>query len=1329
MRLQASAGNAAVMSLLRTLRDGGDEPRAHDGSSDAPSNADTAVDDAPANATTNGGASHRDVATAASNGVPPGDLASPTSADGTAASPAGEAGTRRLPTTSPNGGGAADAGPSPPAATAGSPLGNTPSVAPATVAPGTGVAGGAGSGGPALPSNAAGGGSASGATDMAPASAAGSAGAGVATAGAGGAATAAPGGATAGAGGAVIAAPGGDTTGAGGTATASPGQASENGSQAGPDGDTEMAEFTALVADVNNRRDALLEGQRQREQQILAAAAAEKLRFRERLEAGAIGVETAHDASIAAIRERAALDQQAVGTALDAEVARTDATAEAELAHLTAVIDAKNAALREKAATRAEQATTAGETQATRAQSGGTERTARAEAIAGEKTAQYRGGEKGGDIAEAIKSESGKLKTSLAKTSEDVAGTVRGKAADLASHFQEDAGQAAGEFAKTAADGRAKIGEARDSTRQALQKLAVEAREKIAQEAQQLIALVEGQKAQKAADVRAQADVVDASADEAAQAAVAKTTEQAQGGGWYPPFVAQARSELFAALDAEEEKVGALATSAIANMADATTIAINDVESQVQTITGAVQAVATGFADKSGDVANKAQDELRATADKGVKGLKTIPAGLDTELQKSVEQTDQKWGERLTEGKTEMSGDVDRSLDAQDDAIASFVSGIDARAARAQSAGILDGIFDFVIGAFEGLFIGAWELLKGLWEAIKSKVFWIVVAVIVIVLVVIVVVLVVFFGMEILAAIAAVWEVVETILIVVGVIMGVGAAIYYVYLMITKPNLSWRERGRLFGRAIFEIILAFAGTGILKRLGVLNDIPKLMRFVEAVGGVRRAFTLIKLLPDIDKVLLLLDRVGEVEKVVVLLEKVRDFDRLVALLDKVGDAGKLIELLDVVKDSALLLRLLSNTKIADVGALERILSNAKLGDVAVLERLLDNAKITSLAELERLLANAKITDAASLEKLLANAKITDVATLERLLANAKIGDAAGLQKLLDNAKIADVAALERVLADVKIADAAALDRLLSNPKVATVADLERLLTNAKILDAAMLERLVANAKIADVAELERLLANVKLTDVAMLERLLTDAKLADAAQLERLLNDVKIVDGAQLELLLPVVDSAQRLERLLLKADDGAQLLDFLTKIGGATEAQHLERLFGLIVAGEASRCAKLVDQVAISGERFADMVDWTVLLSTRTAGAPAVAAPPEVASLGFTGANMGHFIAEHTWEFLDIAKRLNKSTTLWPPGTAPQTVADMLGEALGKLNPTGGHALPAPGVPEATTAGGFAVQVGTLPGPSVGQFFALAQGGLITIKKGVMRAIWSILGP
>ena len=84
-----------------------------------------------------------------------------------------------------------------------------------------------------------------------------------------------------------------------------------------------------------------------------------------------------------------------------------------------------------------------------------------------------------------------------------------------------------------------------------------------------------------------------------------------------------------------------------------------------------------------------------------------------------------------------------------------------------------------------------------------------------------------------------------------------------------------------------EVALAFAGTGILKRLGVFAQVGRLQAFVARVGGLGIALRLINRLPDLEKLALLLDKVGDAAALLRLLDKVSDFEKLVLLLDKEG----------------------------------------------------------------------------------------------------------------------------------------------------------------------------------------------------------------------------------------------------------------------------------------------------------------------------------------------------------------------------------------------------------------------------------------------------------
>jgi hypothetical protein len=786
---------------------------------------------------------------------------------------------------------------------------------------------------------------------------------------------------------------------------------------------------------------------------------------------------------------------------------------------------------------------------------------------------------------------------------------------------------------------------------------------------------------------------------------------------------------LTAALEERQAGTAELVTRVSAQFTAAGDELIADVSSHAQELAGGARKVAEEFATASGDMADEAEGKLGEALDRGTEATEAVTPAVGRELDRATDDADRSWQDQLREQESTLDREVGDALRTEDDAVRTFGRDIDERAAEAQDEGFLDAVWDFVAGVFEGLVLGAWEMLKGVWEAIKTPLFWIVVAIVVVILVIAVVILVIK-GAAVLAAIAAVLAFAGKVLLVIGVIAGVLAAAYYVYLMIARPDLTWRERGQMLGRAILEVALAFAGTGILKRLGVFAQVAKLQAFVKRVGSIGMALRLINLLPDLEKLVLLLDRVQDAGKLVRLLEKVRDVDTLLDLLTEVRNVDTLLAILDKTSDGARVLRLLRNAKVASADQLLTLLRNPKLQNAVVLERLLGNAKIASAEELLRLLGNPKITDAA---------------VLERLLGNAKIGDAATLERLLGNAKISDAATLERLLSNPKIVDAAMLEALLGNAKITDIAVLERLLGNAKITDAADLVALLGNAKIADVAVMERLLANAKITDAALLRRLMGNAKVSDVAQLEDLLN---------------LVDDGARLERLLDHADDGAQLARFLRNAGDPANSALLLELMEIAVnEGRAGNAVEdLAALVAGNAAEFRRIGE----IAKRFRGRTPVSGPAGPAMPPYPSSNMQHICDEHTYAHYDFTKTGPNGQSFWPVGFDEGRVAAELQAAVDHLNVAGntvdsismgptGLGRPTPltvlngaqpnsvvgagqikGPVRFTLPSGVTIQLGTqLPNtaPSIGQFFPRAGAGVEHLAKDLLDAIGKIMKP
>jgi hypothetical protein len=89
-----------------------------------------------------------------------------------------------------------------------------------------------------------------------------------------------------------------------------------------------------------------------------------------------------------------------------------------------------------------------------------------------------------------------------------------------------------------------------------------------------------------------------------------------------------------------------------------------------------------------------------------------------------------------------------------------------------------------------------------------------------------------------------------------------------------------------------------------------------------------------------------------------------------------------------------------------------------------------------------------------------------------------------------------------------------------------------------------------------------------------------------------------------------------------------------------------------LAAAKGGSVQKMCDVAAESESAFKQMADWADILKN-VQPKPGYAPPPQVAKYGFDSANTPHFL-DHTWEYVEINARVNKSTTFWPRGTTPE---------------------------------------------------------------------------
>lgn len=461
---------------------------------------------------------------------------------------------------------------------------------------------------------------------------------------------------------------------------------------------------------------------------------------------------------------------------------------------------------------------------------------------------------------------------------------------------------------------------------------------------------------------------------------------------------------------------------------------------------------------------SKLLEEVLVQSDEVIKGhvnrIDEVIQALVAEFTQSINEADAKWSEEFTDYQNQLIQKVTDALSDQNESVSDFVEELEEEIGEATQDNNTDEVFqgffswlaDAVLSFFEGLwgvivgfFEAAWEVLKAIWEAIKTPLFWIIVAVAAVLIIIAAVILTIVTGGAFLVALVTVLTVVAKALLIIGAIVGGASALYFLYLAFTTEGLTPYERGKLIGKALFEVVLVVVDLAVfVKAIKWFGWLGKFANVLDKVGDVNTAMRLIRKVDDIENLLKLLGRIEDGAKLLKLLDKAGDTGTLLKLLDKVGEADKLLSLLEKVGNGKKLLQLLD--KVSEADKLLNLLDKA--GDVAKLLKLFD--KVSDADKLLSLLD--KVNDADKLLSLLD--KVSDADKLLSLLD--KVGDADKLLSLLN--KVSDINQLERLL---NVTDnVIQLEKLLQS--IPNPTDLENLINTAglgtsTIPDALRLER--------------------------------------------------------------------------------------------------------------------------------------------------------------------------------------------------------------------------------------------------------------------------------
>ena len=558
------------------------------------------------------------------------------------------------------------------------------------------------------------------------------------------------------------------------------------------------------------------------------------------------------DPSMAAARDKALAD---LGTRGEVAKNRVRIAAVAERLKLEQGLGRQQQAVRQAGDTVAQAAIQQATGQGDRVQQGAASRASRARSIGSQWAGKFEALDGGASTACDIRSKANDLASKLESGASEGRQTCLEHGEKIASDLRRDAGDVASGMSDKLKDVRTRIDKDRDDAIKAIDDGIKGARDGITRSFAQTRQQVEQKKGdagtgydQLRAGAIAQVDIglqqVLGKLDTVSQQMHTDVSGMVEGAKQYavaPEDTAELNAGIGRTLTQHETRLGQLGSQGASALVGVQHDASAAATEQTTTILAGLDGAATGLQGSlSGKVEQSAAkaDEVATSA---VTDMQAVTPKAEGDLAQGVTKGQGEWQKQLTEKIGTLSGRVDTILSQQDSQLTKLDSDLGTRYADAKekSAGAkeekhwyesawdavssaVSSAFEFVGGLIVGFFVAAWELLKGLWEMLKTPLGWLLLAIVVILAVIVVVL----FG----------WEA----LIIAGIVIGLCMAAYYVYLAVTTPGLTPYERGKLFGEALFNVMLGFAGVelegGNLLRFTQWGGlIPQAIRLVQEVG--------------------------------------------------------------------------------------------------------------------------------------------------------------------------------------------------------------------------------------------------------------------------------------------------------------------------------------------------------------------------------------------------------------------------------------------------------------------------------------------------------------
>lgn len=718
-----------------------------------------------------------------------------------------------------------------------------------------------------------------------------------------------------------------------------------------------------------------------------------------------------------------------ITTHREAKVTEVNTTADTEITAIEEMVEAKKKHLTDKGETHATGILSHAETEANRAVNESTSNSTQVSSVITSTASNYQDRD-GIDqaVTEAQKGATD-LKTKFTEMGDTMACEVREDATGMATDIRQEALDASSQFDQPLADARTNINKKRDETVTALQGSGDNLLTTLETETTESITALDQQIPTQEASLRAYADGTTETIDKAvrdvhgvidtqmqnAASDIDDFVKQLEEIGWHSAEIEAAKTDLEAALTGHREDIDAKKKEMTTQLDQHKTEVQTGSDELTSAIDTTLSQVSTDFDNEVNPKVEEIKGEMDTMTTEACDEIKTVKPAMEPELEDAVCETEEKWDENIESARSDISTKVDTGLESQRDTLSDFSSRINDEFSSLPSKdrgfweSLWEGIKDigaFIGGVFVGIFQGLWEMLKGIWEIIITPAKWLLAAVVIIAAVIVIALVAFFAGISFgLAA------------LIVGAIVGIGFMLYYFYQAATAEGLSPYERGKLVGRGIFEGLMAFAGTGVLARLGSwVGRISKIGQIVSKVGGLGQFLKMAVWVDDVERLINIINKTDDIGRLAAFfgkLDNAKDAAKLLDLIDNVGDVGKIATLLGEGKNISKVLGFID-----DVGRFSAVLD--KVGDVSALAKLIETGKLKSLTQLDGLLT--KLDDVSRVEALMS--KVDDAAQLERLLGSVG-DDAAKLESLLT--KTGNGAAAERFLQQLKAME----DKLLAS----------------------------------------------------------------------------------------------------------------------------------------------------------------------------------------------------------------------------------------------------------------------------------------------------------